>query len=126
MRRVTGLRAKAAYKVDLLWLNFLGDSSMQELEMRYREFHDRTSFSFTSRFVGLIICVYLAYFLQSVTRHPREFEYQAPLLALILVSFLTMVQMHGRNAKTIESDDPGSRVWKSQSRSAEPGTHSSR
>ena len=67
-------QARASYRVHILWLNFIGDQSMVDLEHLYRIYHDEKKFFSIKKFCLLLTLIFFGYLFQTVERHPAQFD----------------------------------------------------
>jgi serine/threonine protein kinase len=91
-------QARASYRVHILWLNFIGDQSMVDLEHLYRIYHDEKKFFSIKNFCLLLTLIFFGYLFQTVERHPAQFDYHAFMLFLVGLSLMVLLVM---NAKKI-------------------------
>ena len=88
------VRAKANYRVHVLWLNFVGDKSMEDFEQLYQEYHDREKFPSIKKFCLLLTCIFIWYLVQTAERHPTQFDYHAFMFFLVGLSLMVLLIMH--------------------------------
>ena len=92
-------RAKASYRVHVLWLNFVGDQSMEDLEQMYRIHHDKERFVSIKKFCILLTCIFISYLVRTIQKHPTQYDYHSFMLFLVSLSLMVLLTMHKKKIR---------------------------
>jgi hypothetical protein len=92
-------RASANYRIHILWLHFVGDKSMEDLEHLYRIYHDQEKFASIRKFALLLTLIFIAYLVQTLERHPAQFDYHSFMLFLVGVSLMVLLVFQTRKVR---------------------------